>query len=1049
MRRRLAAFVVAALAAAPALAANDMRVIDDFSDSTAWKAAASDEVKAEVVRAPRDAGGGLCLRYDFGRVSGYAVLRRTLPIEFPPDYALVLRLRGSGPPNALQVKLVDASGDNVWWLNKPGYVPPRRSTDLVIRKRQIEFAWGPTSDRTLARTAALELVVASGEGGRGELCFERLSMRRLPSPGPLPPSIASASGASASAALALDGDAASAWRSARGSATPHWQIDFGAPRELNGALLRWADGARASDFDVQFSDDGKRWRTVRRVRDSARDVMALWLPESETRYLRLVLRAGPQPAYALADVHIKSPLQWSTLNDALRSLALAAPRGRYPRAFVGEQNYWTLVGVDRGGAHAALISEDGAIEPRKAGPSLEPFVIDEAGRVSSWTDVRIDHSLRDGYLPLPQVRWSGDGYALAIEAGADGAPEQAQLIARYTLTNTAARPRALTLALALRPWQVNPPTQALNTVGGVSAVRHVAWRSSTLRVDGRNWLHAATPPSAVGAAAFDQGDALELALRDALPPLVEQGDAQGLASAVLRWRLELAPGESRSVAILLPLAGRALPSPDVPTRLDAIAAAWRSRLNRVSFSVPPDAQPIIDTLRSSLAQILISRDGAALQPGTRSYARSWVRDGAMMVAGLLRLGEVDAAREFVLWYAGHLFANGKVPCCVDGRGADPVAENDSHGQFIYAVTELWRHTRDRALIEPLWPKVDAAARYMEQLRLSERTAANQQPGREAFYGLMPASISHEGYSAKPMHSYWDAFWALAGYRDAALLARALGHAERAAELARQRAEFEADLAASLANTVRQHRIDYLPGAAELGDFDPSSSTMIFSPAGTETRVPRALLESTWERYWRECVARRDGQRAWSDYTPYELRSVSAFVRLGQPDRAHALLDFFLHDRRPAPWNQWAEVVGRAPREPRFLGDMPHAWISSDYIRSVIDLLAYERDSDGALVLGAGVPEAWHRAGKVEVQGLRTAYGRLDFRLSREEPGLLRLVVGPGLEAPPGGLWFAWSGAGQPPASTADGQPLAWQGRLLHLPDGAVDMRLPLGAEVRR
>jgi len=418
-----------------------------------------------------------------------------------------------------------------------------------------------------------------------------------------------------------------------------------------------------------------------------------------------------------------------------------------------------------------------------------------------------------------------------------------------------------------------------------------------------------------------------------------------------------------------------------------------------------------------------------------------------MVAGLLRLGEVDAARELVQGYALQLFANGKVPCCVDARGADPVAENDSHGQFIVMVHELWRHTRDRALIEPLWPKVDAAARYMETLRQSQRTPAQQ---GTPYWGLMPASISHEGYSAKPMHSYWDDFWALAGYRDAVRLARAFAplaaapsQPARADELARQHDEFAADLAASLAAAVARHRIAWLPGAAELGDFDPSSSTMIFSPAGFETRVPRALLESTWERYWREAVARRDGRREWKDYTPYELRSVSAFVRLGQPERAIALLDHFMRDRRPAGWNQWAEVVGREPREPRFVGDMPHAWISSDYIRSVLDLLAYERESDGALVIGAGVPASWWRSGPVEVSGLRTPWGPLGWRLQREAGRVLHLSIAPGLEPPPGGTWFAWAGRDAPPATTVDGRPLPWQGKLLRLPQGAVELRMQL------
>ncbi|HSN32350.1 MAG TPA: discoidin domain-containing protein, partial [Ideonella sp.] len=322
-----------------------VRVIDDFRDASAWHAGASDQVQAGAVRGTR---GGLCLRYDFGSVSGYAVLRRALPapLELPAHYALALRLSGHGPPNALQVKLLDASGDNVWWMNRPGYVPSRAPIDLVIRQRQIEFAWGPTTDRVLHEVHAIELVVASGQGGRGELCFERLALRSLPAPGPLPPLVASASSSADDAhapARAVDGDTTTAWRSER-AGVQHWQVDFGAARELNGLLLRFADGARARDLDVQFSDDGRRWHTVRRVAGNTRDALALWLPESETRFLRLALRGATRARYALAEVQPMGPLDWPDRNAMISALASLAPRGRYPRAFVGEQNYWTLVG---------------------------------------------------------------------------------------------------------------------------------------------------------------------------------------------------------------------------------------------------------------------------------------------------------------------------------------------------------------------------------------------------------------------------------------------------------------------------------------------------------------------------------------------------------------------------------------------------------------------------------------------------------------------------------------------------------------------------------
>jgi hypothetical protein len=108
------------------------------------------------------------------------------------------------------------------------------------------------------------------------------------------------------------------------------------------------------------------------------------------------------------------------------------------------------------------------------------------------------------------------------------------------------------------------------------------------------------------------------------------------------------------------------------------------------------------------------------------------------------------------------------------------------------------------------------------------------------------------------------------------------------------------------------------------------------------------------------------------------------------------------DRQPAGWNQWAEVVARDPRKPFFLGDLPHAWVASDYVRSVLDMFAYERESDQALVIGAGIPEDWLDGEGIAVKGLRTSYGSLDYRLQRRD-GVLHVRVGSGSRLPPGGI----------------------------------------------
>jgi hypothetical protein len=192
------------------------------------------------------------------------------------------------------------------------------------------------------------------------------------------------------------------------------------------------------------------------------------------------------------------------------------------------------------------------------------------------------------------------------------------------------------------------------------------------------------------------------------------------------------------------------------------------------------------------------------------------------------------------------------------------------------------------------------------------------------------------------------------------------------------------------------------------------------------------VEATYERYWTEFENRRTGRRAWDVYTPYELRTVGTFVRLGWRDRAHALLDFFLGSRRPAAWNQWAEVVARDMRTPRFLGDMPHGWVASDFIGAALDLFAYEREPDRAMVIGAGLPLAWLDGPGVAVRNLRTPYGPLSYSITRTGPRvILRLRA---RELPPGGFVLRWPGQEAPGPARINGRAAPWREAELSIHD---------------
>jgi hypothetical protein len=1031
-----------ALAFAAALAASlasaqppipQVLMLDRFDDVAAWKAIASDGVTASVhpvVDAKRTA---LRLDFDLAGTAGYAIAQRALPLDLPENYAITFWLRADAPVNDLQVKFADASGDNVWWYRRPDFAFPSEWRQITIRKRQIEFAWGPAKDRALRHVTTIEIAVSAGSGGgHGSVYISDLMLQELPpTPAvwPAPTVRASSYQAGAAPARALDGKIATAWRSKPGPGHEQWLIvDFGQPREFGGLVLQWGKNEYASRYDVQFSDDGRKWRTVRRVADGGGGRAALLLAESETRYLRLALHDGPRREYALAELRVEDLAFGATPNAFFEALARDAPRGHFPRSFSGEQTGWTLVGVD-GGSDTGLLSEDGALEIGKSGFTVEPFVV-ERGKVVTWADVKARPFLVDDDLPMPGVQWDAPHWSLRITTFATGTPEDVQLVARYDIENLTDHPLTLTLALAARPFQVNPPAQFLNTAGGAAPIRDLAWDGAALTVNGTRHVYPLAPPARVGLRPFDAGPLVPwLAAPERRGPR-DAHDDFGYASGSFFYPMVLAPHASETVGIVVPLTvtapapvfARRTPSQWLAREQARAATTWRAKLDLVTIRVPQEAQALADTLHTALAHLLVTRDGPVLRPGTRSYARSWIRDGTMIAESLLRLGHASVAADYLRWYAPHQFANGKVPCCVDSRGADPVPENDSPGEFIFLVGEVYRYTHDRALLEAMWPHVDAAAGYMGTLRRSERHAPAQDGARPASYGMLPASISHEGYSAKPMHSYWDDFWALKGYASAVNIAKALGRGDDARQLAAARDEFGKDLVASLRATAARHRIDYLAGSVELGDFDPTSSTIALSPGGDESFLPRELVAPTFERYWREFVARRDGAVPWKSYTPYELRNVGAFVRLGWRERAHELLDFFMAGRRPAPWNQWPEVVGRDPRSVQFIGDLPHAWVASDYIRSVLDLFGYER-GDGAIVLAAGIPDTWLDRAGVAIRGLRTPYGTVGYSLVRTGDRVAELTLTATGRVPPGGFVLAgpWS---RPLYAIVNGKPAA-------------------------
>ena len=303
--------------------------------------------------------------FDFGGHAGWAAARKAFPRRMPPNWAFTLRLRARRPRETLEFKLLDPTGENVWWSVRRGFDVPGRMEDAAHQE-------APGGVRVGARRAAarsqelgfVEITVTARPGGRGRVEIDELALEELPlEEGPLP------------SPRAWKGDPA-------GGEKQQLVLDLGGRRELGGLALDWDAADFARVYDVEMSDDGKAWSTARSVAATRGGRAWIALPDvrgrlraPEAREERAGPRLRPRASRGRA-ARVRRDADEVPRVGRGRVAARTAGRARC----VEEQLYWTLVGVD-GGREKGLLSEDGALETgrgafaRRAVPRLRREVL--------------------------------------------------------------------------------------------------------------------------------------------------------------------------------------------------------------------------------------------------------------------------------------------------------------------------------------------------------------------------------------------------------------------------------------------------------------------------------------------------------------------------------------------------------------------------------------------------------------------------------------------------------------------------------------------------
>ncbi|WP_165227088.1 hypothetical protein [Aquisphaera insulae] len=342
-----------------------------------------------------------------------------------------------------------------------------------------------------------------------------------------------------------------------------------------------------------------------------------------------------------------------------------------------------------------------------------------------------------------------------------------------------------------------------------------------------------------------------------------------------------------------------------------------------------------------------------------NYPLAWQRDGATVVAGLVRAGQVEVARQLAVYFAENDFFG--------GFGA----EGDAPGQGLRVMEDVAVRVGDPGFDARLWPH----ARRKVELIL--RMASTDRPIRMPYVGpIVPINQKRDDLDlvcepakdgrivgrmdfGRPV-SYVTGI-SYRGLVSAAALARRLKHDE------------ESRRWLDAADRLRQ--------------------AWLRAPQWGEDRTYISGLWPTWaaapikEEFGDRLGARSDPAR-YLPWTYFGAAVAHQWLPLGRPERAWESLGWFWdHQTSPGLYTWWEgdgeentfhlwEGIRGWVKPPHIT---PHYWTAGEILALQVEMLAYVDESgpEPVLVIGGGIPSPWvDRA--MSARGLPTSLGVVDW-----------------------------------------------------------------------
>ncbi len=470
----------------------------------------------------------------------------------------------------------------------------------------------------------------------------------------------------------------------------------------------------------------------------------------------------------------------------------------------------------------------------------------------------------------------------------------------------------------------------------------------------------------------------------------------GTPILVTQYELHLQPGSSETLIFKMPV--RPIPVDDADaiqelesSGFDAVLgqteSLWEKRLRRgIQISLPE--KEATNTFKAGLIYDMMARERVGKDyiqtVNDLQYHAFWLRDGSHIMNAYDETGYLNLVRQSLPF-----FLKCQKP---DGLFLSQSGQYDGWGQALWTLGRYYQFSSDRAFARSVFPAVVRAVHWLEQAR------------RKDPLEIMPAANPHDDEFDVTAHVTGHNFWALAGLKEAIVLAKAVGAPAQVREFQQDYQDYHQVLFGLLDAVATKDGGAIPPGLDVPGGQDWGNMNVLYP----EMLVPAGnpLVASTLRRVRKEYG---EGLMTYAgrlhDYTGF--RNAETELIVGEPKRVvRGLYAELVHtESTHAGWE-----VGPIPWTTRDFGNdlAPHGWFAAEYVTLLRNMLVREQGDD--LHLLSALSPDWTKPGDtIQVSNAPTLFGRMKMECKFSRSGM-RMSLEPDFRQKPAHIvvhlpWF--------------------------------------------